>query len=942
MALAVIATNGYAQQMPDMPVDQAVRIGKLENGLTYYIRHNEEPKDQAAFYIVHKVGSVQEDDNQRGLAHFLEHMAFNGSKHFKAGSVFPFLKRNGVTQFNAETGVDETCYHLDNVPVTDKLVVDSCLMLLSDWSCGVELTQEEIEKERDVIHGEYRMRNSPMERILERQLGVLYPNSKYADRMPIGVMEIIDNFSPEFLEAYYKKWYHPDIQGVVVVGDIDVDYIENKIKEYFSPLKNPENETAYELYPVPDNETAIYVLDKDKDMKANQLMIFFKHPVFPFEMRGNAAFEMNEYINNVLAIMLNNRLREVSLNPECPFIMASISDGDYLLSKTCGALNVVVVAKPGQNETAVQCVMTEIARARQHGFTNSELKRASEQLLSEYEHHYNNRNKEPHSFYADQYRVHFTKGNAIPDIETEYELMKSLASQLPAQVFQQVIMGYTESIDKNFVMLGLFPDDESQPMPSVEAMKAAVAAGISAQTEAYAEEESTGPLVEKLPKPVKVKKTETAPFGFTKMTLKNGANIYYKKTDFTDNEIGFSAVSKGGFNKLDSSNDPLRAIMISPADGSRHDLFELMSGTLCVGDYTITELMKKMAGKKADINYILGSNVDILSGNAVVKDVKTLFELIYLVFQGPGNDANNFNMNLNTLKGYMPQLDAEHSNIQNDSVLNTLYAHHPAKQMLHASTTGKISMEQVRTVLADRYQSVGDFDFIFSGAIDEDVLRSCVEQYIAPLPGLKKRETSVCKEILPVKGMVENVYQYEMPSDESAEAIVTVIWSCQESENYSMKNYMTLNALATVLSNRYFQKIREEGSMGYSAFATCDAEGDIKPMYLLKAGAFVKPEKKDDAVAILYAELNDIAKNGVNADELQKFIKPTLTSYAESCRTDEWWMTVLQNKLLWDKDIYTGREETIKSVTSDDIKAFANDYVLKQNNRCTVIMVPKK
>ena len=351
LTLSVFAAKAQLQYEA-MPIDEGVRVGKLENGLTYYIRHNEEPKGQAAFYISHRVGSVQEDDNQQGLAHFLEHMAFNGSKHFPAGSVFSFIQRIGVTQFNAETGIDMTYYHLDNAPVTDPVIVDSCLLLLSDWSCQVELTQKEIDQERDVIHGEYRMRDNAQQRMLTKLLPQMYPGSKYSDRMPIGKMEIIDNFSPEFLEAYYQKWYHPSIQAVIVVGDIDENVIEAKIKELFGPLKNPENEAPYELYPVPDNEQAIYAIESDKEQQQTNLLYFFKHPIIPFEMRGTTAYIANQFMQSISLSALNQRLQELTLKADCPLVMAQAADGNYLVSKTCDAFQLTIMPKPGKSAEA--------------------------------------------------------------------------------------------------------------------------------------------------------------------------------------------------------------------------------------------------------------------------------------------------------------------------------------------------------------------------------------------------------------------------------------------------------------------------------------------------------------------------------------------------------------------------------------------------------------
>lgn len=927
-------------QMPQLPVDAQVKIGKLENGLTYYIRHNEEPKNQAAFYIVHKVGSVQEDDNQRGLAHFLEHMAFNGSKHFPAGDVFPFLQRAGVSAYNAETGVDQTYYHLDNVPTTNKAVVDSCLMLLSDWSCGVELTQEEIDKERDVIHGEYRMRDNAVQRIYTRQLGTLYPGSKYADRMPIGLMEVIDNFSPKFLEDYYRKWYHPDIQAVVIVGDIEPDYIEGKIKEYFSDLKNPENETPYELYPVPDNENAIIAIDKDPEQQMVNISVFFKQEVFPYEMRNSVGYYVQDYVKGAVVSSLNQRLQELAMKAECPFTMASVNYGNYLVSKTCDAFSMEIMPKDGCDLEAVQCVMAEVSRMRQHGITAAELSRYAENVSSYMENIYNNRNKQPNEYFAQQYRKNFVEGEPIPGIEVEYELMKSIGSQIPAEVYNEFVKECTESIEKNLVVLAMYPEKEGVRVPSAEEMKAAIAAGHSAQMEAYVDEVNDAPMIDVMPKPVKIKKQEQADFGFTKWTLGNGANVYFKKTDFSDNTITMKAVSKGGTNKLSAEDAPVFAGFYNPNSGVTIPFFDIAMSSTGLGNMTEIELAKKLTGKKAAVNPTMDDKSESLKGASTVKDLRTLFELTYLRFQEPSNDVDGYNNIIGQLNMVLPQLDAMHDVIQKDSCDNTVYNHNPYHQLIHASTLLKLDYERVRQIYRERYQNAGDFDFYFSGPINEDSLRLYVEQYIAPLKAQKKREDYAEKSLGLFNGHVENNYTCPMPNADATEAQVNVTWMAEIP--YTLKNEVTVSALGTILSERYFKKIREEGSMGYFAGASGRLSLSSRPnVAIVKGAASVKPEMKDAALKIILEEMEEVAKNGVTDEELKKYREPALTSLHEMMNTDDAWITFLETKNNLGEDVLTGREEAINAVSSDDIKAIVNNYILKQDNRAIITMMPE-
>ena len=362
-------------QLPPIPVDPEVRIGKLENGLTYYIRHNAWPEQRAEFYIAQRVGSIQEDDNQRGLAHFLEHMAFNGSKHFKGNEMLRWCESVGVkfgADLNAYTSIDQTVYNISNVPTTREGIIDSCLLILFDWADGLLLEKEEIEKERGVIHEEWRLRTSAQMRMLERDLPKLYPGSKYGHRMPIGLMEIIDNFEPPFLQAYYEKWYRPDNQAIIIVGDVNVDQVEQKIKTLFSPIVLPKNRALVTMEPVPDNHEAIYVIDRDKEQQYNIVDVLMKTEAFPDSLKGTLGYMAALYIKDAAVSMLNDRLKEYAEKPESPFLQASASFGPYLLSRSVDAFELGILPKDGQADAALTAVITEARRAAEFGFTATE------------------------------------------------------------------------------------------------------------------------------------------------------------------------------------------------------------------------------------------------------------------------------------------------------------------------------------------------------------------------------------------------------------------------------------------------------------------------------------------------------------------------------------------------------------------------------------------
>ena len=407
-------------QMPDMPVDKDVRIGKLDNGLTYYIRHNNYPEHVANFYIAQKVGSINENDDQRGLAHFLEHMAFNGSEHFKGNGIIEYTRSLGVEfgrDLNAFTSLDQTVYNIDNVPTTRKTAVDSCLLILKDWSNGLLLEPAEIDKERGVVHGEWRLGSGPQQRIQDAIFPEIHKGSKYGNRLPIGLMSIIDSFQPKTLRAYYEKWYRPDNQGIIVVGDVDVDQVENTIKTLWKDVKVAPDAEKIPFEVVPDNNEAIYALGKDKEMQMDQFLIMMKQDIVPDEMKSNVAYLIQKYGVDVMCDMLNTRFQDVAQTEGAAFTAAQCFYGNYMSAKTKDALITVVIPKEGQNYEAIQQVMVELLRAQKFGFVESEYQRARDEYLSKQEKIYDNRDKTKTDVYAQGYIANFINNEPIPSLE---------------------------------------------------------------------------------------------------------------------------------------------------------------------------------------------------------------------------------------------------------------------------------------------------------------------------------------------------------------------------------------------------------------------------------------------------------------------------------------------------------------------------------------------
>ena len=462
--LWILASLRLAAQQPEiqpLPIDPKIRYGQLNNGLTYYIRHNAQPKDRADFFIAQNVGSILEDENQRGLAHFLEHMAFDGTKNFPGHGMDEFTESIGMRggeNFNAYTSFDETVYMIMNAPVTRESIVDSCLLILHDWSGFITLADTAIEKERGVIREEWRTRQDAQARIWEQQLPKMFPDNKYAYRMPIGTIDVINNFKPDELRDYYKKWYRPDLQGIIIVGDIDVDKVEAAVKRIFADIPAPVNPAKREYTEVADNDKPLVSIATDKEASNMVLSIFYKHDKMPKELYATAAGLMKDYMENVVETMINERFAEMMQKADPPFVAAQASDGDFMIAKTKGAFTVAALVKEGEIDKALDALVTETERVKRYGFTASEYDRARINVLKQYESLFNDRDKQKNRSYTNEYVRHFTDGGYIPGIETEYQLISQIAPQIPIEQVNQ----YAQSLigDKNIV-IGLTGPDKA-------------------------------------------------------------------------------------------------------------------------------------------------------------------------------------------------------------------------------------------------------------------------------------------------------------------------------------------------------------------------------------------------------------------------------------------------------------------------------------------------
>ena len=895
--VAVVAQN--AMQLPSIPVDPDVRMGKLDNGLTYYIRHNAWPEQRAEFYIAQKVGSIQEDDNQRGLAHFLEHMAFNGSKHFKGNEMLRWCESVGVkfgTDLNAYTSIDQTVYNISNVPTTREGIVDSCLLILFDWADGLLLEQEEIEKERGVIHEEWRLRTSAQMRMLERDLPKLYPNSKYGHRMPIGLMEIIDNFERPFLQAYYEKWYRPDNQAIIVVGDIDVDKVEQKIKTLFSPIVLPENRALVTTYPVPDNNEAIYVIDKD-----------------------NIA----EYMKNAAMSMLNDRLKEFAEKPESPFLQASVGDGNYLLSRGVDAFDMAILPKDGQTEAAMKAVLTEARRAAEFGFTPTEYSRFKANYTSNLDKQYSNKDKRYNSQFVSSYVQHFLNNEPIPSIDFTYQTMKQLVPALPIDGVNMVMKELVCPSDTNLVVVNFNNEKEGAVYPTEDGMKQAIAQARAAHIEAYVDNVKDEPLMTTLPKPGKIKKeVKNDKFGYSELTLSNGVKVVLKQTDLKKDQVLLRAEGFGG-EALYGEEELANLRMFG-------DVIEA-SG---LGNFSHTELEKALAGKIASASMYMSNYREHVSGSSTPKDVETMLQLVYLYFTNINKDQKSFDNLMQTMEVSLKNRLLQPENVFSDSLTLTLGNHHPRVKPMTVDDLKKVNYDRILEMAKERTANAAAYTFTIIGNYDEQTIRPLIEQYLGSLPSQKKVQKGKFIDT-DFRGKVVNDFKHKA---ETPKAIAVMVWYSKKVP-YNLENSVKASIAGQILSMEYLKKIREDASAAYTVGASASmSRDDFEKNATIYVYCPMKPEKADVALQIMRDEVSNMAKT-CDADKLVKVKEYLLKNHGDQLKQNSYWLGQINSWRKWGMDFHTDYEKVVNAQTPESIAAFVKE-VLKAGNNAEVIMMP--
>ena len=927
---AFAAAGAMAQMNQPIPADPELRTGKLENGMTYYIRHNDKPKGQADFYILHDVGAIQENDSQQGLAHFLEHMAFNGTKNLPGKQLTEYLETVGVkfgANLNAGTSWDQTIYNISDVPTSREGIIDSALLILHDWSHFIALEPKEIDSERGVIMEELRTRDGASWRSTMKLLQALGKGTKYEHRNLIGYLDGLKNFQHKELEDFYAQWYRPDYQAVVVVGDIDVDAVESKIKALMADIPAPAADASHkETIVVPDNEEPIVSIFTDPEMQGTKVQLFIKRPALPKQMGNTIVAEANNVIEAYMTTMENARLQEIAMQPDAPFLGAGMGTGDVIgIIPTLNATVFVAMTQDGKLARGFEALYTELEKVRRYGFTQGEFERAQENLMRQAERTYANRNDRRNGEFVQSYLNNYSKNSPIPDAETEWQLDSMLIKMLNVDAVNA--FAAQTITPANQVIIVNAPEKEGLTTPTAEellAIRDKVAAG---EVTAYEDNVVKEPLIPEgtVLKGSPVKKTaEDAKLGTTEWTLANGAKVVVKHTDFKADEVRMSAVAKGGLSVLSDGEFYMGEMM--PAVNS-------MSG---VGKFSATELKKQLSGKSASVQPAVENYSSAMKGVCSPKDIETMLQLLYLNFTQPRFDRADYD---NLIKMVRSQLENARTNpdfLMQEKVIDVTYGDNPRRQMISNEIVDKFDFEQLPAIYAKLYPGANGFVFTFVGNIDPETLKPLVEKYIGSIPAAKKPLNYIDDKVAPVKGEVTEEFTAPMQQPK-----VSVLYYYSGKMPYTFKDRMALSFLAQALNSRYLISIREEKGGTYGVRVKGSTEYIPHQTYDMTISFDTNEEMADELCEIVLKEIQEIAENGPKTEDIEKNREFMLKNWKNSLELNQGWMNYIQAKYGSGLNYVGEYEQAVRDLTNDDVQALAKK-ILADGNLVKVVMRPAK
>jgi zinc protease len=876
LLIAFLAVEAVAQIDTSqlMPVDPKVKIGKLPNGLTYYIRKNTKPEKRVELRLVVNTGSVLEDPDQLGLAHFMEHMNFNGTRHFPKNELVSYLQSIGVqfgADLNAYTSFDETVYILP-VPTDKPELVDKGLEILEDWAHDALLDSLEIEKERGVVIEEWRLSRGAEERMMKQTLPVQYRNSKYAERLPIGTKESLETFSHSALKRFYHDWYRPDMQAIIVVGDIDVNEMEAKIKQVFGSIPAPPNPRKREIFPVPDHQETLSVIAKDKETAFPTVEVMFKKDPQPETTIG----DYSRYMNRMLFTgMLNNRLRELAQKSNPPFIGAGSYYGNTYARTKDAFILYANSSDTGLGKT-LYTMLEEGRRVLLHGFTPTEFELQKKQVQSFYDRIFNEREKEESHKYVDEYVSNFLINEPIPGLEWEYDFVKQHLSTVKlADINKLAAQWITPS---NMVVTINAPEKESITIPSTAEIRHIISTVETAAIEPYKEKVLASQLMDasKL-KPGSVTSTKTdEELGTTTWILSNGATIVLKPTNFKNDEILMRAYSKGGHS------------LVKDADYYSASYASGVVGQSGVGNFSAIELANMLKGKNTSVSTNISLYSEGVSGGTTPKEAETLFQLTHLYFTSPRKDKDAFESYKTRLKQVLANYRANPQNYYNDEFNKLLTRNHPrAGAIPKPEDIDKINLDRSMQIYKERFANAGDFTFFFVGSLNEDSLRPLVLKYIGSLPGSAKKENFRDLGIRPPAGKVEKQINKGSEPQSQVNLVFTGPAPFNPDDAYALRSFGEL------LSIKLIEELREEKGSVYGVGAYGSMQKFPSPYSTFNVSFPCAPENVDTLTRAVLKEISDVINNGVSDADLAKVKEQQKRKLEVDLKENGFWMNNL-------------------------------------------------
>jgi zinc protease len=925
LSLAIGAAGGAVAQQtgersPLLPVDPSVTVGTLQNGLRYYIRANKRPENRAELRLVVNAGSVLEDDDQRGLAHFVEHMAFNGTLRYPKQALIDYLERIGMRfgpDINAYTGFDETVYSLQ-VPTDSVGVLETAFEILEDWAHQLVFDAEMIDSERGVVIEEWRLGRGAAARMFDKQFPILFKNSAYAERLPIGSVEVLESFEHEALMRYYQDWYRPDLMAVVAVGDFDSGMIEGLVRRHFEQMPSLPQPRSRSLFPVPDHDETLVAVATDKEATESRVSIYYKQPL---RAEGTIESYRQLMVERLYNSMLNDRLFELTQRPTPPFLYASSGQGKLIRSKEVYVLGAGV--EDGRVEPGLAALLTEGERVARYGFTSTELERHKREVLRWMEHAHLEREKTNSAVYAFEYVQAFLGNDPIPGIELEYLLHQEMVPDIQVEEVNRLAREWLT--DRNRVILVNSPDKEGLPVPSEQDLLAVFEAVRGSDIGPYVDSVDDAPLVAEGPAPgTIVEERVFDAVGVTLWRLSNGARVILKPTDFKEDEILFRASSPGGTSLAPDADYVAASTAAEVVSASGLDRF------------SVVDLQKKLSGKAVSLSPDIGPLYEGLSGSASPEDLATLFELIYLTFRAPRRDTTAYLAFRTQVDAVLANRDASPTAAFGDTLKVTLAQHHFRERPATIEVYQEMDLDKSFEFYQDRFADASDFTFVFTGSFQVEMMRPLVTQYLAALPSTGREETWRDVGIRPPEGVVQKAVYRGLEPRSQTYVLFTGPFE------YTRTNRHLIRSLSEVLQIRLREKLREDlaGTYGVSVGAT--TERDPVPAFAVSVSFAADPDRLDDLVKQVFAEIDSLKVFGPNQEYIQKVQEAQRRSRETSLKQNNYWLYQL---LYADRfgthpsEILT-YESLIEALTADMIAHAASRY-LPRNNYIRVSLYPQ-